>query len=121
MPPIRHAPLFIYFPLVLLFFSSGCGPAQTSQSSAAPSTIVIEGGTLIDGTGAPALLGTRILIEDGRIQEIVQQGELNIPAGARVIRRGRQIHHPRPDRLSRSLRYALAAPTLPGQRSDHGS
>ena len=85
MPPIRHVPLFIAFLLILLVFSSGCGPAQTSQSSAAPSTIVIEGGTLIDGTGTPAVSGTRILIEDGRIQEIVQQGELNIPAGARVI------------------------------------
>ena len=85
MPPIRHVPLSLFFLLVLLFFSSGCGPAQTSQSSAAPSVIIIEGGTLIDGTGAPAVSGTRILIEDGRIQEIVQQGELNIPAGARVI------------------------------------
>ena len=49
------------------------------------SVIVIEGGTLIDGTGAPALSGTRILIEDGRIQEIGQRGDLSIPAGARVI------------------------------------
>ena len=86
MPPIRHVPLSLFFLLSLLFFSPGCGPAeQTSQWSVPPSTIVIDGGTLIDGTGAPALLGTRILIEDGRIQEIVQQGELNIPAGARVI------------------------------------
>ena len=86
MPPIRHAPLFISFLLVLWFFSPGCGPAEPiAQSSAAPSVIVIEGGTLIDGTGASALSGTRILIEDGRIQEIGQPGELNIPAGARVI------------------------------------
>ncbi|MEE8460824.1 MAG: amidohydrolase family protein, partial [Acidobacteriota bacterium] len=68
------------------FFSPGCGPAEPiSQSSAAPSIIVIEGGTLIDGTGASALSGTRILIEDGRIQEIGQRGDLSIPAGARVI------------------------------------
>jgi imidazolonepropionase-like amidohydrolase len=86
MPPIRHAPLFISFLLVLWFFSPGCGPAEPiAQSSAAPSVIVIEGGTLIDGTGASALSGTRILIEDGRIQEIGQPGELSIPAGARVI------------------------------------
>jgi len=86
MPHIRHVPLYRFVLLVLWFFSPGCGPAeQISQSSAAPSVIVIEGGTLIDGTGAPALLGTRILIEGGRIQEIVQAGELSIPAGARVI------------------------------------
>ncbi len=86
MPHIRHAPLYRFFLLVLWFFSPGCGPAEPiSQSSAAPSVIVIEGGTLIDGTGAPALLGTRILIEDGRIQEIGQQGEGSIPAGAQVI------------------------------------
>ena len=86
MPHIRHAPLYRFFLLVLWFFSPGCGPAEPiSQSSAAPSVIVIEGGTLIDGTGASALSGTRILIEDGRIQEIGQPGDLSIPAGARVI------------------------------------
>ena len=83
MPYIRHASLFCFFLSVLLFFSPGCGPAeQTSQSSAAPSVVVIEGGTLIDGTGAPAVSGTRILIEDGRIQQIGQPGELSIPVGA---------------------------------------
>ena len=86
MPYIRHASLFCIFLSVLLFSSPGCGPAeQTSQSSAAPSVVVIEGGTLIDGTGAPAVSGTRILIEDGRIQQIGQPGELSIPAGAHVI------------------------------------
>jgi imidazolonepropionase-like amidohydrolase len=86
MPHIRHAPLSLFFLLSLWFFSPGCGPAEPiSQSSAAPSVIVIEGGTLIDGTGASALSGTRILIEDGRIQEIGQRGDLSIPAGARVI------------------------------------
>ena len=86
MSYIRHASLCCIFLSVLLFSSPGCGPAeQTSQSSAAPSVVVIEGGTLIDGTGAPAVSGTRILIEDGRIQQIGQPGELSIPAGAHVI------------------------------------
>ena len=86
MPHIRHAPLYRFFLLVLWFFSPGCGPADPiSQSSAPPSVIVIEGGTLIDGTGASALSGTRILIEDGRIQEIGQPEDQSIPAGARVI------------------------------------
>jgi len=82
---IRHTSLTCPVLLVLLFFSPGCGPAQTPQSSAAPSVVVIEGGTLIDGTGAPAVSGTRILIEDGRIQEVGQPGDLSIPAGAHVI------------------------------------
>ncbi len=82
---IRHTSLTCPVLLVLLFFSPGCGPAQTPQSSAAPSVVVIEGGTLIDGTGAPAVSGTRIVIEDGRIQEVGQPGELSIPAGAHVI------------------------------------
>ena len=86
MPYIRHASLFCFFLSVLLFFSPGCGPAeQTSQSSAAPSVVVIEGGTLIDGTGAPPVANAAILIEDGRIQQIGQPGDLSIPVGAHVI------------------------------------
>lgn len=85
MPHIRHTHLYGPLLWVLLFFLPGCGPAQTSQPSAAPSVVVLEGGTLIDGTGAPAVSGTRILIEDGRIKEIGQQGDGSIPAGAQVV------------------------------------
>ncbi|MFB3068410.1 MAG: amidohydrolase family protein, partial [Acidobacteriota bacterium] len=45
----------------------------------------VEGGTLIDGTGAPPVANAAILIENGRIQQIGKQGEFNIPAGSRVI------------------------------------
>ncbi len=47
------------------------------------SVIVIEGGTLIDGTGSPPRVGTTILIEGNRIREIGDR--LSVPAGAQVI------------------------------------
>ena len=86
MPHIRHAPLYRFFLLVLWFFSPGCGPAEPiSQSSAAPRLSSLRGERSLMGQVPPALSGTRILIEDGRIQEIGQRGDLSIPAGARVI------------------------------------
>ena len=47
--------------------------------------IVIEDGTLIDGTGRPPRTGTTILIEGNRIQEIGRRGEITTPGGAHII------------------------------------
>jgi imidazolonepropionase-like amidohydrolase len=47
--------------------------------------IVIEGGTLIDGTGSAPRVGVTILIEGNRIREIGRQGEVTSPSGARVV------------------------------------
>ena len=65
--------------LALLFASPVWGQSPDS------SVIVIEGGTLIDGTGSSSLTGVTILIEGNRIREIGRQEELTPPSGARVI------------------------------------
>jgi imidazolonepropionase-like amidohydrolase len=47
--------------------------------------IVIQGGTLIDGTGRPAVEDAVVVFEGGRIQEVGKRGEVKIPRGAQVI------------------------------------
>ena len=74
----KYAPFFSLFLLAVFLCSPGLG--QTAGG-----VVVVEGGTLIDGTGARPVANAAILIENGRIQQIGKQGELNIPAGARVI------------------------------------
>ena len=54
-------------------------PAVTS------SVVVVVGATLIDGTGAPPVAETTLVIENGRILQIGRRGEVPIPAGAQVI------------------------------------
>jgi imidazolonepropionase-like amidohydrolase len=46
---------------------------------------VIQGGTLIDGTGRPAVEDAVVVFEGGRIQEVGKRGEVTIPRGAQVI------------------------------------
>jgi len=55
----------------------------TSPAWGQSSVIVIEGGTLIDGTGGPPRAGTTILIEGNRIRQIGDR--LSVPDGAQVI------------------------------------
>ena len=47
--------------------------------------IVIQGGTLIDGTGRAAVTDSVVVISDGRFQGIGKRGEVTIPQGAEVI------------------------------------
>jgi imidazolonepropionase-like amidohydrolase len=47
--------------------------------------VVIQGGTLIDGTGRPAVEDAVVVFEGGRIQEVGKRGEVKIPRGAQVI------------------------------------
>lgn len=55
------------------------------RGQSADNRIVIEGGTLIDGTGSAPRAGVTILIEGNRIREIGGPGEVTSPSGARVI------------------------------------
>lgn len=50
-----------------------------------PALLVIEGGTLIDGTGAPAVPDISIVIEGTKIKSIAPRGSISYPAGAKVI------------------------------------
>ena len=47
--------------------------------------VVIQGGTLIDGTGRPAVEDAAIVLQNGRIQEVGKRGQVTPPQGAEVI------------------------------------
>ncbi len=67
-----------HIPLLLLIAAVAMSPLWGQAGS---SVLVIQGGTTIDGTGAPAIPDTTIVIEDGRIRQM--GGEA--PAGAEII------------------------------------
>ena len=74
-------------PLSFLFLFAAASVSSVGGQTLNSSTtvIVIEGGTLIDGTGQPPATGTTILIEGNRIREIGKQGEITTPANAHII------------------------------------
>jgi hypothetical protein len=51
----------------------------------AQTSLVIEGGTLIDGTGRPPLENAVILIEGNRIKSVGKKGEAALPRGIRIV------------------------------------
>ena len=53
--------------------------------SARAQTLVIQGGTLIDGTGRPPIDNSVIVIEGDRFKAVGRSGEVAIPAGAQVV------------------------------------
>jgi len=60
--------------------------------SARAQTLVIQGGTLIDGTGRPPIDNSVIVIEGDRFKAVGRGGEVAIPAGAQVVDvRGRTV------------------------------
>ncbi len=50
----------------------------------ADKTLVVKGGTLIDGTGKAPLEHAVIIIENGRFKEIGRAGQIKEPEGAEV-------------------------------------
>ncbi|MDA2933926.1 hypothetical protein MYX82_06240 [Acidobacteria bacterium AH-259-D05] len=86
MPSIEKcARVMIFLLLGVLFILPTFGQASGSLMSAGASVVAIEGGTLIDGTGKPPVAGVTILIKENRIGQIGKAGEIEIPAGARLI------------------------------------
>ena len=47
-------------------------------------TLVLHGGTLIDGTGAKAMPDVDVVIEGDRVQAVGQQGEIPLPHSSRL-------------------------------------
>ncbi|HKY07812.1 MAG TPA: ABC transporter substrate-binding protein [Candidatus Binatia bacterium] len=67
-------------------FITGC--ALVGQSR----TLVIQGATLIDRTGRPALTDSVVVVHDGRFNAVGKRGDVSIPAGAEIIdARGKTI------------------------------
>ena len=55
------------------------------EEQAAPRTVALVGGTLIDGFGSPPLRNSVVLVQGERITAVGQAGSLAVPAGADVI------------------------------------
>ena len=70
--------------VVILGFSAVAGQERT---------LVLEGGTLIDGTGKPAIPDAVVVVEGTRIKAVGARGRVQYPAGANVIR-ARWSNHP---------------------------
>jgi len=63
----------------LLLFLAGSGVFAQSQ------TLVLEGGTLIDGTGGPPIFDAVVVIEGNRIVEVGASGQVAYPSDAQMI------------------------------------
>ena len=54
--------------------------------------LVLQGGTLIDGTGRPPVTDAVVIVEGNRIRAVGRRGQLPVPAGATIIQtNGRTI------------------------------
>src|SRR5215475_7596810 len=62
-----------------------CGAATLLTSAARAQTLVIRGGTLIDGTGRAPIEDSVIVIENGRFRAVGRAGEVQVPAGAQIV------------------------------------
>jgi Amidohydrolase family/IPT/TIG domain len=69
-------------------FAVGIFAAGLFVAGAHAQTLVIEGGTLIDGTGRPPIDNSVIVIEDGRFKSVGRAGEVTVPAGAQTVNVG---------------------------------
>ncbi len=56
-----------------------------SELAAQKRVLVLEGGTLIDGTGRPAVADAVVVVEGSRIGAVGRRGQVNYPATARII------------------------------------
>ncbi|MBI4482458.1 MAG: amidohydrolase family protein [Acidobacteria bacterium] len=65
----------------LLYLAIQATTAVLAQSA----LTVLEGGTLIDGTGRPPLADAVVVVEGNRIKAVGARGSVQIPAGARRI------------------------------------
>ncbi len=66
----------------VILLSAGLFWVSAQQSR---SLLVIEGATLIDGTGRKPIPNAVVVIENDRIQAVFRHGEQVYPRGARVI------------------------------------
>ena len=68
-----------YLALATIVFAGLGADAQVQQA------VVIQGGTLIDGTGRAPVANSVIIIQGNRIQAVGRAGQVRVPAGAQVI------------------------------------
>jgi len=73
-------------PVLLLGRSPGQSPTASNPQRQTFDTLVIEGGTLIDGNGGTPVRDVLIIIQGNRIKTVTQKGQAVYPSGARVVR-----------------------------------
>ena len=56
-----------------------------SDASADDTVVVLQGGTLIDGTGRAPITDAMVVVENGRIRSVGRRGQMTIPAGVQII------------------------------------
>ena len=77
---------FYYSPfVVLVILWSLFGKLPSAQSQQAR-TLVIEGGTLIDGNGGAPVTDAVVLIQGNKITRVARKGQAQYPANAWIIR-----------------------------------
>src|SRR5437588_7304022 len=64
---------------------AGAAAEHLAAQNAAPPALVIQGGTLIDGNGGAPIPNSVIVVQGNRIAAVGRAGQVQIPAGARVI------------------------------------
>lgn len=83
LPHRRRAPRRLA--LALLSLGAAAAPAQAQL-------LAITGGTVIDGTGRPAMADAVVLVRDGRIVSVGSAREVQLPAAAqRIDARGKFV------------------------------
>src|SRR3989337_2239449 len=73
----------VVFSLVLLFCLI---PVRAAAQAEQPGTLVIEGGTLIDGNGGTPVRDALILIQGNKIATVSRKGQIAYPSTAQVLR-----------------------------------
>ena len=100
------------------------GPVSAQQQ-----TLVIQGGTLIDGNGGAPLRNSVIVIQGNRITAVGGAGQVQVPAGATVINAaGKWVTPGLIDAKSNwnwpygeaYLRYGVTSAMVTGTRNDTG-
>src|SRR5437868_5983426 len=61
------------------------GPPTDVAAQGQQNTLVIQGGTLIDGNGGAAVPNSVIVIQGNRITAVGRAGQVQVPAGAQII------------------------------------
>ena len=74
-----------------LFLVSWIIPISVAAQGEQTSTLVVEGGTLIDGNGGSPIPDALIIIRGNRIESVSRKGELSYPAGAQVLHADRKF------------------------------
>ena len=81
-----------------ILLSDGCAPR--AQRGAADAVTAIVGARLVDGTGAPAVDDSVILVSGDRITAAGPRARVQVPQGATVVNAVGQDGDPRPDRCA---------------------